>query len=161
MQPLTLRRKLLWLITARAAVITGLLASAILIPLKTPGTATPLPMEPFLFLLGLMQVLVGAVGSQSDQVGLAMGGWALLELGGVQPGTPDFAAWVGRLFYVPRGGPPIEQRPQIPLTAEQYRLYEENDQFESLWAGRAALCFLAAAGVAVWLKLAGRGRTDD
>ena len=26
---------------------------------------------------------------------------ALLELGGVQPGTPDFAAWVGRLFYVP------------------------------------------------------------
>ena len=26
---------------------------------------------------------------------------ALLELGGVQPGTPEFAAWVGRLFYVP------------------------------------------------------------
>src|SRR5438046_10252489 len=26
---------------------------------------------------------------------------ALLELGGVQPGTPEFAAWVGRLFYIP------------------------------------------------------------
>ena len=26
---------------------------------------------------------------------------ALLELGGVQPGTPEFASWVGRLFYVP------------------------------------------------------------
>src|SRR5436853_4724684 len=26
---------------------------------------------------------------------------ALLELGGLQPGTPEFAAWVGRLFYVP------------------------------------------------------------
>jgi MFS family permease len=26
---------------------------------------------------------------------------ALLELGGLQPGTPEFAAWVGRLFYIP------------------------------------------------------------
>ncbi len=26
---------------------------------------------------------------------------ALLELGGFQPGTPEFAAWVGRLFYIP------------------------------------------------------------
>ena len=34
----------------------------------------------FLFLLGLMQVLVGAFGSQSDQVGMAMAVWALLAL---------------------------------------------------------------------------------
>jgi transglutaminase-like putative cysteine protease len=34
----------------------------------------------FLFLLGLMQVLVGAVGSQSDLVGQAMAIWALLAL---------------------------------------------------------------------------------
>ncbi len=34
----------------------------------------------FLFLLGLMQVLVGAVRSQSDQVGQAMAMWALLAL---------------------------------------------------------------------------------
>src|SRR3972149_4739266 len=26
---------------------------------------------------------------------------ALMELAGVAPGTPEFAAWVGRLFYIP------------------------------------------------------------
>ena len=26
---------------------------------------------------------------------------ALAELGGIQPGTPEFARWVGLLFYVP------------------------------------------------------------
>jgi MFS family permease len=26
---------------------------------------------------------------------------ALLELGGLQPGTPEFAVWAGRLFYIP------------------------------------------------------------
>src|SRR3954466_3592005 len=26
---------------------------------------------------------------------------ALMELGGLKPGTPEFATWVGRLFYVP------------------------------------------------------------
>ncbi|HEV8377282.1 MAG TPA: MFS transporter, partial [Tepidisphaeraceae bacterium] len=26
---------------------------------------------------------------------------ALMELGGLKPGTPEFAAWVGRLFYIP------------------------------------------------------------
>ena len=64
----------------------------------------------------------------------------------------------GRLFYVPRGGPPIDQRPQVSLTAEQYRLWEENDQACSLWAGRAALCFLAFGGIMVWLKLVGPPR---
>jgi transglutaminase-like putative cysteine protease len=34
----------------------------------------------FLFLLGLMQVMVGTIGSQSDHVGMAMGTWALLAL---------------------------------------------------------------------------------
>jgi hypothetical protein len=65
-----------------------------------------------------------------------------------------------RLFYVPRGGPPIEQRPQVSLTAEQYRLWKENEQLGSLWAGRAGLCFLVAAGIAVWVKLVGPGRTS-
>jgi hypothetical protein len=64
----------------------------------------------------------------------------------------------GRLFYVPRGGPPIDQRPQVSLNAEQYRLWEENDQACSLWAGRAALCFLAFVGIVVWLKLVGPRR---
>jgi two-component system sensor histidine kinase PilS (NtrC family) len=48
--PTTIRRKLLALIAARAAVISALLASAILIQIKSPGT---LPVDPFFFLLGL------------------------------------------------------------------------------------------------------------
>ena len=48
--PTTIRRKLLALITARAAVISALLGSAILIQIKSPGT---LPVDPFFFLLGL------------------------------------------------------------------------------------------------------------
>ena len=63
----------------------------------------------------------------------------------------------GRAFYVPRGGPPLDRRPQVPLTAEQYGLWEENGQSGSLWVGAAALCFLAAAATAVWLRLAGPG----
>ena len=46
----SIRRKLLALITARAAVISVLLGSAILIQIKSPGT---LPVDPFFFLLGL------------------------------------------------------------------------------------------------------------
>jgi two-component system sensor histidine kinase PilS (NtrC family) len=45
-----IRRKLLWLIAARATVITLLLGSAILIQLKSPGA---LPIDPFFFLIGL------------------------------------------------------------------------------------------------------------
>ena len=48
--PTTIRRKLLALIAARAAVISVLLGSAILIQIKSPGT---LPIDPFFFLLGL------------------------------------------------------------------------------------------------------------
>ena len=44
------RRKLLWLIAVRAAVITLLLGSAILIQIKSPGS---LPIDPFFFLIGL------------------------------------------------------------------------------------------------------------
>jgi two-component system sensor histidine kinase PilS (NtrC family) len=56
MMPSTLRRKLLWLIAGRAAVITLLLGSAILIELKSPGA---LPIDPFLLLLGLTYGLTG------------------------------------------------------------------------------------------------------
>src|SRR5205814_6380295 len=45
-----LRRKLLWLIGGRAAVITVLLGSAILIQLKSPGS---FPIDPFFALIGL------------------------------------------------------------------------------------------------------------
>ena len=46
----TLRGKLLWLIGGRAAAITLLLGSAILIQIKSPGA---LPIDPFFFLIGL------------------------------------------------------------------------------------------------------------
>jgi two-component system sensor histidine kinase PilS (NtrC family) len=46
----TMRRKLLSLIAARAAVISVLLGSAVLIQIKSPGS---LPIDPFFFLLGL------------------------------------------------------------------------------------------------------------
>jgi two-component system sensor histidine kinase PilS (NtrC family) len=46
----TIRRKLLGLITARAAVISVLLGSAVLIQIKSPGS---FPIDPYFFLLGL------------------------------------------------------------------------------------------------------------
>jgi two-component system sensor histidine kinase PilS (NtrC family) len=46
----TIRRKLLWLMTARAAVISVLLGSAVLIQIKSPGA---FPVDPYFFLLGL------------------------------------------------------------------------------------------------------------
>jgi two-component system, NtrC family, sensor histidine kinase PilS len=46
----TMRRKLLWLITARAAVISVLLGSAVLIQIKSPGSV---PIDPFFSLIGL------------------------------------------------------------------------------------------------------------
>jgi two-component system, NtrC family, sensor histidine kinase PilS len=46
----TIRRKLLWLITARAAVISVLLGSAVLIQIQSPGS---FPIDPYFFLLGL------------------------------------------------------------------------------------------------------------
>jgi two-component system sensor histidine kinase PilS (NtrC family) len=45
-----IRRTLVWLLTARVAVVTLLLGSAILVQLKAPGT---LPVDPFFFLIAL------------------------------------------------------------------------------------------------------------
>jgi two-component system sensor histidine kinase PilS (NtrC family) len=52
-----MRRKLLLLITARAAVVSVLLGSAVLIQIKSPGS---LPIDPFFFLLGLTFALTVA-----------------------------------------------------------------------------------------------------
>jgi two-component system sensor histidine kinase PilS (NtrC family) len=54
MNDVTLRRKLLWLIAGRAAAITLLLGSAILIQAKSPGSV---PIDPFFFLIGLTYAL--------------------------------------------------------------------------------------------------------
>jgi two-component system sensor histidine kinase PilS (NtrC family) len=50
----TLRAKLLWLIGGRAAAVTLLLGSAILIQIRSPGA---LPIDPFFFLIGLTYAL--------------------------------------------------------------------------------------------------------
>jgi len=63
----------------------------------------------------------------------------------------------GRQFYVPRGGPPVDQRPQVTMTADQYQLWEENDEASSLWGSRGVLCFFAVVGLAIWARLAGPG----
>jgi hypothetical protein len=67
----------------------------------------------------------------------------------------------GRQFYVHRGGPPIDQRPQVLITAEQYRLWDENDQASSLWGGRGVLCLFAVVGLAAWGRIVGPGRRSD
>ena len=52
-----MRGKLLWLIGGRAAVITVLLGSAILIQIKSPGAV---PIDPFFFIIGLTYALTVA-----------------------------------------------------------------------------------------------------
>ncbi len=53
----SLRRKLLWVIAARAAAITLVLGSALLVQLKTPGA---FPLERFFFFIGLTYALTAA-----------------------------------------------------------------------------------------------------
>ena len=79
---------------------------------------------------------------------LAIAGW-LERRKHARSGVPagHFALAEGdRRFYVPRGGPPIEQRPQVGLTAEQHRIWEEYDQSSRRWGSAGVLCFCAAAG---------------
>src|SRR4051812_9618372 len=55
----TLRAKLLWLMTGRAAVITLLLGSALLVRLKFPGA---FPIDPFFVLIGITYALTAIYG---------------------------------------------------------------------------------------------------
>jgi two-component system sensor histidine kinase PilS (NtrC family) len=56
MMTVQLRRKLMWLIGGRAAAVTLLLGSAILLLIKSPGTR---PFDPFFFLIGITYALTG------------------------------------------------------------------------------------------------------
>ena len=55
----TLRAKLIWLMAGRAAVITLLLGSALLIRLKFPGA---FPVDPFFVLIGITYALTAIYG---------------------------------------------------------------------------------------------------
>src|SRR5262249_6512545 len=64
-----------------------------------------------------------------------------------------------RYYYVHRGGGPIEQRMQYPLTAEQYRAWEENKQTGELLMILAVPCL----PIAILLGVAADrvGRSDE
>jgi two-component system, NtrC family, sensor histidine kinase PilS len=62
-----LRRKLLWLMSGRAAAVTLLLGSAILVQIRSPGS---LPVDPFFFVIGLtygLTVLYAVLLKQAEQ----------------------------------------------------------------------------------------------
>ena|SRR5205807_9112017 len=68
------------------------------------------------------------------------------ELSGVPWGRIAFHI-DGRKFYTQRGGGPLEQRPQVPMTDEQYRLWEVYEERSRDWALPGAACWMA--GVAI------------
>ena len=108
------------------------------------------PMTRRVLYIAVGLLIAGMVGC------LAVSGWLerrKYDLSGVPAGH---YAWRegDRTFYVHRGGPPLDQRPQVPLTPEQYRVWEEYDRPSSQWGSAGVLCFFAAAGIATWLKLA-------
>jgi hypothetical protein len=53
----------------------------------------------------------------------------------------------GRKFYTQRGGGPLEQRSQVPMTDEQYRLWEVCEERARDWALPGVACWMA--GVAI------------
>jgi hypothetical protein len=102
--------------------------------------------------IGLM--MIGAV------VCFVVAGWLddrKHELSGV-PGGHYAVVEGDRSFYVPRGGPPVEERPHVALTAELYCQWDGNEKAASRWAGRGGLCFLLAIGAVVVARMAGSKR---
>jgi hypothetical protein len=53
----------------------------------------------------------------------------------------------GQKFHVPRGGGPVEQRPQVPMTEEQYQLWQENENLGSNWGLTGVLCWMAGVTI--------------
>jgi hypothetical protein len=49
----------------------------------------------------------------------------------------------GRQFHVPRGGGPVESRPQVPMSEEQYLQWEQNGFIAQSWALPGVSCWLA------------------
>ena len=100
----TLRGKLLWLIGGRAAAITLLLGSAILIQIKSPGT---LPIDPFFFLIGLtyaLTVVYAVLLKRAEQhrwlVDLQLGGDALI-VSAIVHLTGGVASYFSSLYTLP------------------------------------------------------------
>ena len=58
----------------------------------------------------------------------------------------------GQPVYVPRGGR-MEERPQVPLTEEQFRVWEDNDRAGRGWARCAAACAAAIMALILGLRV--------
>jgi hypothetical protein len=55
----------------------------------------------------------------------------------------------GRLFYVPRMGYPVGERPEFPLSATQYDLWQENQGWSAWWGWMCGVCFITALAIGV------------
>src|SRR5947209_14660737 len=65
----------------------------------------------------------------------------------------------GRWYQVPRLADPAGQRPEVPISDEQYRQWERNQGWSTVWGGLSIICVLAAVAVGVVTdRLAGVGR---
>ncbi len=95
----------------------------------------------FLFLLGLMQVLIGAVVSQSDRIGLWLFAWAML------------AIWVLGQFFLQREAARFQRRPD---TADPSHLHSRPSD---PYAGLLDLPYVLFDGSRPGVN-AGPGRTD-
>jgi hypothetical protein len=66
-----------------------------------------------------------------------------------------------RYYYVHRGGGPVEQRPQYPITAEQYRTWEENRRTGDVLMTLAVPLLLAAILLGAAADRAGKSADPD
>jgi hypothetical protein len=89
----------------------------------------------------------GAVVCAAAMFGLFGAGAWFQDRKHSRSGVPDnhWAAHEGdRYYYVHRGGGPVEQRTQYPITAEQYRAWEEDEQMGNRLMTLAVPCLLLA-----------------
>src|SRR5437588_5180356 len=49
----------------------------------------------------------------------------------------------GHLYHVPRMADADGQRPEVPISEEQYRQWERNEGWSTVWGGLSILCVLA------------------
>jgi hypothetical protein len=68
------------------------------------------------------------------------------ELSGV-PVNHYVVSKAGQSFHVPRSGYSPGQRPQFPITATQYELWEENEAWSALWGLLSGLCCFTAVAI--------------
>jgi hypothetical protein len=79
--------------------------------------------------------------------------WRKHSLAGV-PWNHFAVRLAGQPVYVPKGGGPLAARPQVPMTEEQFRAWEENEAMGRSWARAAAVFGAAWMALLFYLKVA-------